>query len=182
MTSGESFPVTHTEAEWRARLSPEQYDVMRAHGTEAPGSCALEHEKRPGVFACAGCDQPLFATRQKFSKRLRLAELLRSARRSHRHLGRPFPSHDPHRGALQPLRLASRPCVSRWPAADRPALLHQWRGADIFSGVTIGGALAHSTSDPSLPRSRGYGWAQGASFRRRDHAFRVVPNRRRRAR
>ncbi len=60
------FPVTFTEAEWRARLSPEQYRVMRAHGTEAPGSCALLREKRPGRFACAGCGQPLFESGTKF--------------------------------------------------------------------------------------------------------------------
>lgn len=61
-----TFPVTHTEAEWRARLTPEQFDVMRAHGTEAPGSCALLHEKRRGRFLCAGCDTPLFETKLKF--------------------------------------------------------------------------------------------------------------------
>ncbi|MBU3888375.1 peptide-methionine (R)-S-oxide reductase MsrB [Methylosinus sporium] len=63
----QQFPVTRTEEEWRARLTPDQYVIMRRHGTEPPGSCALEQEKRPGVFACAGCDQPLFATRQKFA-------------------------------------------------------------------------------------------------------------------
>lgn len=62
----ESFPVTRTDAEWRARLTPEQYDVMRRHGTERPGSCALNHEKRRGVFQCAGCDQPLFRSGEKF--------------------------------------------------------------------------------------------------------------------
>jgi len=62
----QSFPVTFTEAEWRARLTPAQYEVMRRQGTERPGSCALDHEKRPGVFSCAGCGQPLFASRQKF--------------------------------------------------------------------------------------------------------------------
>jgi peptide-methionine (R)-S-oxide reductase len=62
----EQFAVTRTEEEWRAHLTPEQYEVMREHGTERPGSCALNHEKRPGVFTCAGCDQPLFASRQKF--------------------------------------------------------------------------------------------------------------------
>lgn len=62
----DEFEVTRTEAEWRARLTPEQYEVMREHGTERPGSCALNDEKRPGVFTCAGCDQPLFASRQKF--------------------------------------------------------------------------------------------------------------------
>src|SRR5215216_6202920 len=50
-----AFPVARTEKEWRRRLTPEQYQVMRAHGTEAPGSCALLFEKRPGTFQCAGC-------------------------------------------------------------------------------------------------------------------------------
>lgn len=60
------FPVTHTDAEWRELLTEEQYYVMRAHGTERPGSCALLHEKRRGVFHCAGCDAPLFAASDKF--------------------------------------------------------------------------------------------------------------------
>ena len=60
------FPVTLTDAEWRARLTPEQYQVMRRHGTERPGSCALLHEKRPGSFACAGCGAPLFENATKF--------------------------------------------------------------------------------------------------------------------
>ncbi|MGD9544372.1 MAG: peptide-methionine (R)-S-oxide reductase MsrB [Methylocystis sp.] len=62
----EIFPVTRTDAEWRARLTPEQYDVMRRHGTERPGSCALNHEKRRGAFNCAGCGQPLFRSGEKF--------------------------------------------------------------------------------------------------------------------
>ncbi len=61
-----TFPVARTEQEWRARLTSEQYRVMRGHGTEPPGSCALNHEKRAGVFACAGCDQPLFVASRKF--------------------------------------------------------------------------------------------------------------------
>ena len=61
-----TYPVTHTEAEWRKLLTPEQYDVMREHGTEAPGSCALNFEKRAGTFSCAGCEQPLFRSKQKF--------------------------------------------------------------------------------------------------------------------
>ncbi len=61
MTQAKIYPVTRSDAEWRERLSAEQYQVMREHGTERPGSCALNHEKRPGVFASAGCDQPLFA-------------------------------------------------------------------------------------------------------------------------
>ena len=61
------YPVTHTEAEWRKLLTPEQYEIMREHGTEAPGSCALLlHEKRAGTFTCAGCEQPLFVGQKKF--------------------------------------------------------------------------------------------------------------------
>ena len=60
------YPVTHTDAEWRKILTPEQFRVMRAHGTEAPGSCALNYEKRAGTFYCAGCGQPLFASKKKF--------------------------------------------------------------------------------------------------------------------
>ena len=60
------FPVTHTEAEWRKLLSPEQYHIMREHGTERPGSCALNYEKRAGTFFCAGCGQKLFAAKKKF--------------------------------------------------------------------------------------------------------------------
>jgi peptide-methionine (R)-S-oxide reductase len=60
------FPVTRSDEQWRERLTPEQYDVMRRHGTERPGSCALNQEKRPGIFSCVGCDQPLFRSGQKF--------------------------------------------------------------------------------------------------------------------
>jgi peptide-methionine (R)-S-oxide reductase len=61
-----TFPVTHSEAEWRALLTPEQYAIMREHATERAGSCALLHEKRPGAFACAGCGQALFEGKTKF--------------------------------------------------------------------------------------------------------------------
>jgi peptide-methionine (R)-S-oxide reductase len=64
--TNQSFPVTRTDAEWRQRLTPEQFQVMRGHGTERPGSCALNYEKRQGSFACAGCDQPLFISGTKF--------------------------------------------------------------------------------------------------------------------
>jgi len=61
-----SFPVQHTDAEWRQLLTPEQYRILRQHGTEAPGSCALLQEKRLGTFVCAGCGQALFHTGTKF--------------------------------------------------------------------------------------------------------------------
>jgi len=60
------YRVNHTDAEWKKLLTPEQYQVMRAHGTERPGSCALLHEHRAGSFACAGCGTPLFRSSLKF--------------------------------------------------------------------------------------------------------------------
>ena len=62
----EQFPVTKTDEEWRRQLTPEQFQVLRGHATERPGSCALLHEKRPGTFSCVGCGQPLFVADRKF--------------------------------------------------------------------------------------------------------------------
>jgi peptide-methionine (R)-S-oxide reductase len=62
----ETFEVTYSDQEWRERLTPEQYYVLRAHGTERAGSSPLDHEKRGGTFVCAGCDLPLFASMTKF--------------------------------------------------------------------------------------------------------------------
>ena len=54
-----AFKVTRTDAEWRARLTSEQYQVMRNHGTERPGSCALLYETRAGTpAATARCSNP----------------------------------------------------------------------------------------------------------------------------
>jgi peptide-methionine (R)-S-oxide reductase len=55
-----------SDAEWRKRLSAAQYDVLRKHGTERPGTSPLNKEKRKGTFACAGCDLPLFSSDTKF--------------------------------------------------------------------------------------------------------------------
>ena len=60
------FPVTHSDEEWRKLLTPEQYDILRGHGTERPGTCALNYEKRSGTFSCAGCGTPLFEGKVKF--------------------------------------------------------------------------------------------------------------------
>jgi peptide-methionine (R)-S-oxide reductase len=65
-TMDKSYAVKRSDAEWRRILTPEQYQVMRLHGTEAPGSCALLLEKRSGTFSCVGCGQPLFESKRKF--------------------------------------------------------------------------------------------------------------------
>ncbi len=66
-SNAETFEVMKSEAEWRKLLSPEAYKVLRDHGTERAGSSPLDHEKRVGVFHCAGCDLPLFASQTKFN-------------------------------------------------------------------------------------------------------------------
>lgn len=61
-----AFPVSLTDQEWRRKLTPEQYSVLRQHATERPGTCALNYEKRAGSFSCAGCGQKLFVSTTKF--------------------------------------------------------------------------------------------------------------------
>jgi len=58
--------LPRTEAEWRERLTPEQYRVLRDHGTERAFSGEHWDTKEPGVYRCAGCGQPLFGSDTKF--------------------------------------------------------------------------------------------------------------------
>ena len=60
------FEVTHTDAEWRALLTPDQYAVLRQQGTERAFTSPLDHEKRSGTFSCAGCANALFSSKTKF--------------------------------------------------------------------------------------------------------------------
>ena len=61
-----TYPFALSPAEWKQRLQPDAYYVLRQAGTERPGSSPLNHEKRAGVFSCAGCALPLFASSAKF--------------------------------------------------------------------------------------------------------------------
>jgi peptide-methionine (R)-S-oxide reductase len=65
-TPGE-FEITKTEDEWRKLLTPEQFNVLRKHGTERAGTSILDKEYGKGTFACAGCDLPLFVSDTKFN-------------------------------------------------------------------------------------------------------------------
>ncbi|MDP2867457.1 MAG: peptide-methionine (R)-S-oxide reductase MsrB [Methyloversatilis sp.] len=64
--SGAHTPLKLSEAEWRKRLSPGQYAVLRNEGTERPRSSPLNDEKRRGTYHCAGCDLPLFSSDTKY--------------------------------------------------------------------------------------------------------------------
>ena len=65
-TADKAFEVVKTDAEWRRILTREQYAVLRQEGTEYAHTSPLLHEKRKGVFACAGCDLPLYSSEHKF--------------------------------------------------------------------------------------------------------------------
>jgi peptide-methionine (R)-S-oxide reductase len=64
--NAETFAVTLTEDEWRRKLTPAQFNVLRKHATERAGTSQLNAEKRPGTFTCAGCGKELFAADTKF--------------------------------------------------------------------------------------------------------------------
>jgi peptide-methionine (R)-S-oxide reductase len=59
-------PLKLADADWKKRLAPEAYEVLRHEGTEPAGTSPLDREKRPGVFVCAGCGLPLFSSAMKF--------------------------------------------------------------------------------------------------------------------
>ncbi|MEQ1576677.1 MAG: peptide-methionine (R)-S-oxide reductase MsrB [Hyphomicrobium sp.] len=62
----ETFEVTKTDAEWKKELTPEQYAVLRQHGTERSGTSPLDKTYAPGTYHCAACDLPLYSSDSKF--------------------------------------------------------------------------------------------------------------------
>ncbi len=66
MQTTDKAPVQKSDEEWQKELTPDQYRVLRQHGTERAGTSALNHEKREGTFRCAGCGEPLFDSGTKY--------------------------------------------------------------------------------------------------------------------
>ena len=64
--SNEKYEVTLSDAQWKAKLSPAAYQVLRHEDTEAPGTSPLNNEHRAGIFACAGCALPVYSSKTKF--------------------------------------------------------------------------------------------------------------------
>jgi len=64
--SDETFEITKTDEEWRALLTPEQYNVLRKEATEPPFKNAYYNNKSHGDYLCAGCDLPLFSSDAKY--------------------------------------------------------------------------------------------------------------------
>ena len=64
-----AFEIEKSDSEWRRILTKPQYEVLRLHRTEVPGSSPLNHESRKGTFACAGCELPLFSSETKYDSK-----------------------------------------------------------------------------------------------------------------
>src|SRR5262247_2858333 len=60
------FPVEKSDEEWRRRLTPEEYEVLRGHGTERAWTGCFVATKTPGTYVCSGCESPLFRSGTKF--------------------------------------------------------------------------------------------------------------------
>ena len=125
------FEIVKSDDEWRRLLKPAAYKVLRQHGTERPYTSPLNAEKRKGTFACAGCELPLFASDTKFESGTGWPSFYQ-----------PLPNAvgtSSDRSLLMPrTEVHCRRCGGHLghvfedgPQADRPALLHQRRGADV---------------------------------------------------
>ena len=133
-----NYEVTHTDAEWHKLLTPAQYDVLRQEGTERPFTSELLKEHRDGTFACAGCDLPLFSSKTKFESGTGWPSFWAPLDKAVDETDRPFVRHVAHGGVLPSLRRPSRPRLQRRAEADRLALLHERRGAQIRAGRARG--------------------------------------------
>jgi peptide-methionine (R)-S-oxide reductase len=67
MANVETFAVNKTEEEWKQILTPEQFRVLRQHGTERAGTSPLDKQYDKGTYYCSGCEQPLFTSETKFN-------------------------------------------------------------------------------------------------------------------
>lgn len=66
MTGPRNFPVSKTDEEWQKNLDQDAYRVLRKHGTERAGTSLLNHEKREGIYRCAGCGKELYDSSTKY--------------------------------------------------------------------------------------------------------------------
>jgi peptide-methionine (R)-S-oxide reductase len=108
LAEAEELQVTKTDEEWRRLLTPAQYQVLRHKATEPADSSPLLHEHRKSVFACAGCELPLFKSETKFDSGTGWPSFW-SPIEGAGHQNQPEFLDAAHRGALPALRRASWP-------------------------------------------------------------------------
>ncbi len=127
-----------TDEQWRERLTPEQYEVLRQHGTERPFTGKYVNVKDDGMYVCAGCGAELFSSDTKFESGTGWPSFYEPAVadnvevREDRSL-----RHGPDRGPVPPLRRPPRTRVRRRPAADRAAVLHELVRARARAGLRV---------------------------------------------
>ena len=129
--STREFELTRTEEEWKSILTPEQYRVLRRHGTERAGTSPLNLEKRKGTFLCAGCNLPLYSSQVKYDSKTGWPSFWEAIKGSVGTSTGPVILHDAHRGSLSALRRTSRAHLRRRSPAHRQAPLHQRRGPEV---------------------------------------------------
>ena len=137
-------PGATGDAQWRRRLSADQFAVLRESGTERPFSSSLLKEKRSGTFACAGCARLLFSSNTKYDSHTGWPSFWAPltgavSEQSDNSLGMPR-----NRRELQPVRRSSRPRLQRRTETDGLALLHERRRHEVPArrGLVDGARLA----------------------------------------
>ena len=132
-----AYEVAHTDAEWRKLLGNERYHVLRQAGTERPFSSPLDKEKRTGVFSCAGCALPLFSSKTKFESGTGWPSFWQPLDHAVDETVGLDVRHAAGGSAVPPLRRPPGPRVRRRAEADRPALLHEWPGAELHARLRL---------------------------------------------
>ena len=126
-----AFDVQKSDSEWRRLLSKAQYEVLRLHHTESPGSEPAQRREAKGRIFLCGLRARLVLLADEVRKPHWLAELLETAAERGRDCYGLCAAVSAHGGALPALRRPSRSSFRRRSAADGAALLHEWRRADV---------------------------------------------------
>ncbi len=157
-----------TDEEWRKTLTPEQYQVLREHATERAGTSPLNVEKRDGVFYCAGCGTALFDSDTKYESGSGWPSFFKPL--EHSVATTTDDSYGMSRTEVHCSKcgghLGSR--VSRRPASDRRALLHERYGASIRTQKTLTSPQVAAVIVLSNPTAMLVGYARAV---RRESSF-----------
>ena len=123
--------------EWRAKLTPEQFQVLRKHGTERAGTSPLNKEHRAGIFRCAGCGQELFTSDTKFESGTGWPSFWAPLENAVETTTDRTLRNGANRGALRALQRAPGPCVRGRPPSDRAPVLYEWGFARFRAEIAL---------------------------------------------